>query len=227
VGRKAQSVLTVGQLNPIVKEIYGEPWTLLSGYKVNKFKGLAVDTRLRPATLAFRATPDVDVGAVRAVTVIARAAIRRHKLLATAARKKSSASALARSLRLCAGNPMEHDPAAGAVEERRNRRSEMRKINMGRVILGGVIAGVIINAIEGVMNGVILQPQWSEAAKAIGRSGAISAKQIVAFNVWDSPPESSPSGCTLRCGRASAPVQGRRLIRARAYGSLPTRWQTL
>jgi hypothetical protein len=60
----------------------------------------------------------------------------------------------------------------------------MGKINMGRVILGGIIAGVIINVVEGVVNGVILQPQWSEAAKAIGRPAATSAKQIVAFNVW-------------------------------------------
>ncbi|MFY9726180.1 MAG: hypothetical protein WB579_00010 [Bryobacteraceae bacterium] len=60
----------------------------------------------------------------------------------------------------------------------------MGKINLGRVILGGVIAGVIINVVEGVMNGVILQPQWSAAAKAIGRSATMSTKQMVAFNVW-------------------------------------------
>ena len=60
----------------------------------------------------------------------------------------------------------------------------MGKINMSRVILGGIIAGVIINVVEGVMNGVVLQPQWSEAARAIGRSATISIKQIVAFNVW-------------------------------------------
>jgi len=60
----------------------------------------------------------------------------------------------------------------------------MGKINIRRVILGGIIAGVIINVVEGVMNGLILQPQWSEAAKAIGRSATMSTKQIVAFNVW-------------------------------------------
>ena len=60
----------------------------------------------------------------------------------------------------------------------------MGKINIGRVILGGIIAGVIINVVEGVMNGVILQPQWSAAAKAIGRSATMSTKQMVAFNLW-------------------------------------------
>ncbi len=34
------------------------------------------------------------------------------------------------------------------------------------------------------MNGVILQPQWSAAAKAIGRSATVSTTQIVAFNLW-------------------------------------------
>ena len=60
----------------------------------------------------------------------------------------------------------------------------MGKINLGRVILGGIIAGVIINVVEGVMNGVILQPQCSAAAKAIGRSATMSTKQMVAFNLW-------------------------------------------
>jgi hypothetical protein len=60
----------------------------------------------------------------------------------------------------------------------------MGKINVGRVVLGGIVAGLIINVVEGVMNGVILKEQWSEAAKALGQSGAISVKQIVAFNVW-------------------------------------------
>jgi hypothetical protein len=63
-------------------------------------------------------------------------------------------------------------------------RKEMAKINTGRVVLGGIVAGVIINIVEGVMNGVILQSQWSEAAKAIGRPAAVSIKQMVAFNVW-------------------------------------------
>ena len=60
----------------------------------------------------------------------------------------------------------------------------MGKINMVRVMLGGIVAGLVINVVEGVMNGVILKAQWSEAAQAIGRSGDISVKQIVAFNVW-------------------------------------------
>jgi hypothetical protein len=70
------------------------------------------------------------------------------------------------------------------MQARETGRSEMGKINLGRVILGGLVAGVIINVVDGVLNGVILQSQWSEAAKAIGRPAAMSIKQIVAFNIW-------------------------------------------
>jgi hypothetical protein len=59
----------------------------------------------------------------------------------------------------------------------------MGKINMARVILGGIVAGLIINVVEGVMNGVILKAEWAEAAKAIGRS-EVTVKQIVMFNIW-------------------------------------------
>src|SRR6266853_3483105 len=60
---------------------------------------------------------------------------------------------------------------------------DMGKINMARVILGGLVAGLIINVVEGVTNGVILKAEWAEAARAIGRA-EVSVKQIVAFNVW-------------------------------------------
>ena len=59
----------------------------------------------------------------------------------------------------------------------------MGKINMARVVLGGIVAGLIINVVEGVTNGVIFKAEWAEAAKAIGRA-EVSVKQIVAFNVW-------------------------------------------
>src|SRR6266404_2964129 len=59
----------------------------------------------------------------------------------------------------------------------------MGRINMARVILGGIVAGLIINIVEGVLNGVILKAEWAEAAKAIGRS-EVTVKQIVMFNIW-------------------------------------------
>ena len=45
----------------------------------------------------------------------------------------------------------------------------MGRINLGRVILGGIVAGIIINAFEYVLNGVLLADQWSDMMKTINR----------------------------------------------------------
>ena len=58
----------------------------------------------------------------------------------------------------------------------------MGKINWGRVILGGIVAGVIINIFESVTNGVILTHDWQAAMATLGRSMAPSA--IGVFVVW-------------------------------------------
>jgi hypothetical protein len=60
----------------------------------------------------------------------------------------------------------------------------MGKMNIGRVVLGGIVAGVIINLVEGIVNGIVLQPQWAQAARALGQSGEMTAGQIVGFNLW-------------------------------------------
>jgi hypothetical protein len=60
----------------------------------------------------------------------------------------------------------------------------MAKINWGRVLLGGLVAGLIINAAEYLVNGVILQARWAEAMKGIGKPAMMSGAQIAAFNVW-------------------------------------------
>src|SRR5437868_7312051 len=60
----------------------------------------------------------------------------------------------------------------------------MGKINLGRVVLGGIVAGIVINLIEWVTNGVILQSQWADVMTGLGKSGVISIKQILAFNAW-------------------------------------------
>ena len=60
----------------------------------------------------------------------------------------------------------------------------MGKINLGRVILGGIVAGIVINLFEAVSNTVVLDKQFADAMAALGRSPVTSVKQIVAFNVW-------------------------------------------
>jgi hypothetical protein len=60
----------------------------------------------------------------------------------------------------------------------------MPKINWSRVILGGLVAGLIINAGEYLVNGVILQAWWAEVMKGLGKPEMLSGAQIAAFNVW-------------------------------------------
>src|SRR5262245_61078734 len=60
----------------------------------------------------------------------------------------------------------------------------MDQINWNRVLLGGLVAGLIINVFEGVLNGVILQSEWADAMKALNKTGDMTTGQIVGFNIW-------------------------------------------
>ena len=90
------------------------------------------------------------------------------------------------------------DRFAAAVEWARNRsflkerirreisgsaEGSMAHTNRGRVILGGLLAGVIINVVEFVTNGLILQSAWDTAFRSLGRSEGISATAVGVFNV--------------------------------------------
>ena len=44
----------------------------------------------------------------------------------------------------------------------------MGKINISRVFLGGLLAGLIINVFEYVLNGVVFAPQWALYEKTVG-----------------------------------------------------------
>ena len=59
----------------------------------------------------------------------------------------------------------------------------MRKINTGRALIGGVVAALIIDTIEGVMNGVVLKGDWVAAMQALGRTGEINGGDIAIYNL--------------------------------------------
>jgi hypothetical protein len=59
----------------------------------------------------------------------------------------------------------------------------MGNINLGRVIAGGLVAGVIVNIFEGLTNAVLFKDDWHVAMAALGKSDA-TTKQIVFFNVY-------------------------------------------
>jgi hypothetical protein len=58
----------------------------------------------------------------------------------------------------------------------------MNKINWARVLLGGLLAGVIINAVEFLTNGIVLGRDWEAAMKALSRTMSPSA--LVVFFIW-------------------------------------------
>lgn len=59
----------------------------------------------------------------------------------------------------------------------------MSGINWGRVILGGLLAGMVINVSEFFLNGVVLAKDWAAAMVALGRP-PIAGSQIAVFFVW-------------------------------------------
>jgi len=60
----------------------------------------------------------------------------------------------------------------------------MGKVNWGRVFLGGLLAGVVINVFESVFSGIILARDWEAAMKTLGHqmpSGAIGIFLVYGF----------------------------------------------
>ncbi|MGA2482789.1 MAG: hypothetical protein ABSF92_06700 [Candidatus Acidiferrales bacterium] len=54
----------------------------------------------------------------------------------------------------------------------------MGKINWVRVLLGGLLAGVILNIFDWVVNGMVLKHQWEAAMQALGRPMPKSAMAV-------------------------------------------------
>lgn len=57
----------------------------------------------------------------------------------------------------------------------------MGKINLGRVILGGIVAGIVADILGYLVDGVLLAPRWSAGMTALGHSD-FSTNQIIWFN---------------------------------------------
>jgi hypothetical protein len=58
----------------------------------------------------------------------------------------------------------------------------MGKINIGRVILGGIVAGIVADALGYLVDGVLLATRWSEGMAALGHTD-FSSDQWIWFNV--------------------------------------------
>lgn len=58
----------------------------------------------------------------------------------------------------------------------------MGKINIGRVILGGLVAGIIMNIFEDVMNGWYLANFWPAQMRSLDLP-ALGGAGVIAFNI--------------------------------------------
>ena len=58
----------------------------------------------------------------------------------------------------------------------------MGKINMGRVLIGGIVAGLVADVLGYLVDGIWLAPQWADGMKALGHAN-FSADQWVWFNL--------------------------------------------
>jgi len=60
----------------------------------------------------------------------------------------------------------------------------MPKINAGRVLLGGLLAGVVINLSEWFWNGVVFAKEIQDAMASINRSQAMESSAMVVYVLW-------------------------------------------
>jgi len=60
----------------------------------------------------------------------------------------------------------------------------MGKINWLRVVLGGLLAGVVLNLYDWLLNGVILMNDWNTALQALGKT-QMGGHMVVWFVVSD------------------------------------------
>lgn len=59
----------------------------------------------------------------------------------------------------------------------------MAKINLGRVILGGIVAGIVADIIDYLVDGLWLAPRWADGMKALNHPPAFSISSIVEFQL--------------------------------------------
>ena len=57
----------------------------------------------------------------------------------------------------------------------------MRHINWVRVFIGGIVAGLIIDVVQWLLNGVFLGPDWREAMQTLGRPIHESAGSMIFY----------------------------------------------
>ena len=60
----------------------------------------------------------------------------------------------------------------------------MRSVNWGRVILGGIVAGIVVNASETLLNAVVLRRQNEEAMRSLGKTVPMGGSAMAVWILW-------------------------------------------
>lgn len=67
-----------------------------------------------------------------------------------------------------------------AIIQQVTKREEGGTMNIGRILLGGLVGGLIINVVEQVVHGILLRERWDEAMKKVTEQ-AIGTQATVLF----------------------------------------------
>ena len=59
----------------------------------------------------------------------------------------------------------------------------MGKLNVSRLILGGIVAGIVADVLGFLVDGVLLAPRWAAGMKALGRPD-FATSQFIWFNLF-------------------------------------------
>lgn len=60
----------------------------------------------------------------------------------------------------------------------------MGRINTGRLVLGGIVAGILVNISEAVLNTVVLKRPWEEAMRAMGKPSVMTSTALMVWIAW-------------------------------------------
>lgn len=60
----------------------------------------------------------------------------------------------------------------------------MGRINWGRVVLGGLVAGVVLNVVDWLVHGVWLMEDWSAVMQGLG-ANEIAGGTMALYVIWD------------------------------------------
>lgn len=57
-------------------------------------------------------------------------------------------------------------------------------MNRSRILLGGLLAGVVINSVEFLTRRFLFDNRWKEAMETLGKTVELKGVQIVVLNLW-------------------------------------------